>query len=188
MPTSEESCCFSAGAAAAAASASEDIFAPLKLNSRSQVYSGRNRAHGVISLKESCLNVLYHHVDEVGPMGEGVVFHVVQSFLERLSVAQLERIERWNPHFVPDDDVLWERHCRRDFKSCREVSQGPSRGGAAWRQLYHRLRDDKERRLSSLARAISANKVKATEGGEWRADVGVFPVFIRHQCGRDSSG
>lgn len=118
-----------------------------------------------MTLKESCLNVLYHHVDEVGPMGEGVVFHIVQSFLERLSVSQLERIERWNPHFMPDDDALWERHCRRDFKSCREVAQGPGRKHT-WRQLYQRLREDKDRRLDSLARAITANKVKATEGGQ----------------------
>lgn len=47
----------------------------------------------------------------------GIPFEILQPVLERASPQQLITLEDYNSYLLEDTDVLWETHCKRDFKN-----------------------------------------------------------------------
>lgn len=47
----------------------------------------------------------------------GIPFEILQPVLERASPQQLITLEDYNSYLLEDTDVLWESHCKRDFKN-----------------------------------------------------------------------
>lgn len=46
----------------------------------------------------------------------GIPFEILRPVLERATPKQLLNLEDYNHYLLEDSDVLWEVHCRRDFK------------------------------------------------------------------------
>ncbi|KAI9321849.1 hypothetical protein BX666DRAFT_1034589 [Dichotomocladium elegans] len=75
--------------------------------------------------------------------------------LRRATAQQLERIERANPHFIPESNELWLQHCL-SFANIRDAyHNGEYRDPAMWRSLYQKRFQEGERK-----RQIIRNKIK----------------------------
>ena len=59
---------------------------------------------------------------------------------------------------VDDDDELWETHCIQEFKNKKPSEE------ETWRELYIRLKYERELKLKSITAHINRNQQKQTPG------------------------
>ncbi|CAI8032333.1 Elongin-A [Geodia barretti] len=118
--------------------------------SRTQVYSGK-KASGpqvAVSLFDLSMKVLMDNIDAIEEVG-GVPYLILEPLLQKCSATQLLRLEEFNTHFLEDSDVLWKKHCEKDFKGAR-----PHGNQESWRQLYLSKLSDREERLKNITANI----------------------------------
>ncbi|KAG0728392.1 Transcription elongation factor B polypeptide 3 [Chionoecetes opilio] len=114
-----------------------------KSNKRSKVYSGKVCGLSFVpSLYDSCIRVLQENIDALEFTG-GIPFEILRPVLDRATPKQLLNLEDYNHYLLEDSDVLWEVHCRKDFK--HGVRIGCCRGlitqrwlGSSWRECLGR--------------------------------------------------
>jgi hypothetical protein len=125
---------------------------------RTQVYSGKSTAGptGVRKLFTLCIDVLIEHIDVIEEVG-AIPFDVLRPVLEKCSAQQLKRLEFYNQHFIEDDDELWQKICRKDFR------EALPRKGQSWRDLYMEKDQERESRLQHLSASIKSKMVATQE-------------------------
>jgi hypothetical protein len=102
----------------------------------------------VMSLFDLSMKVLMDNIDAIEEVG-GVPYLILEPLLQKCSATQLLRLEEFNPHFLEDSDVLWKKHCEKDFKgACPHGNQ------ESWRQLYLSKLSDREERLKNITANI----------------------------------
>lgn len=135
-----------------------DEHALMSRKSRTQVFSGRKVATTVTtvsSLFELSMKILIENIDALSDTG-GVPYDIIHPVLERCTPQQLLHLEDCNPYFIDDTDLLWERHCSREFKGTKPKT------GQTWRELYMQNESEREMRLKRIHAKISANQAAKT--------------------------
>ncbi|XP_074062850.1 elongin-A-like [Macrotis lagotis] len=127
----------------------EEGFTGQRLNSKMKVYSGPKYVFQpkLLSLYQQCIRVLNRNLDSIHDIGS-IPYTVLEPVLEKCTPKQLQRIEEYNHILVKDTNKLWKIHCNRDFG--REMPK-PSE---SWRELYHRLKEAREKRMLLLRENI----------------------------------
>ncbi|XP_062319257.1 elongin A, like isoform X2 [Osmerus eperlanus] len=125
------------------------IFTGQRLNKKMQVYSGVKTTFlpSMMTLYQQCIRALQNNIDLLYEIG-GVPFEILQPVLERCTPYQLQRIEECNPVYVGLTELLWERHCRRDFRNAQLEEY------ESWREMHLRLSEERERKLQQLTKTI----------------------------------
>lgn len=123
---------------------------------RTNVYSGKKSVGftEVPTLFDCCTRVLIENIDAIEYLGE-VPYYLLKPVLERCTAVQLYAIEHYNPYLLDDTNELWERHCRKDFRS-QKVQENET-----WRDLYLRAFEEREEKLKNVTANISANISKS---------------------------
>lgn len=120
-----------------------------KCNRRSKVYSGKVSGLSYVpSLYESCIRVLQENIDALEFTG-GVPFDILRPVLERASPKQLLNLEDYNAYLLEDSGVLWEVHCKRDFKKERLEEM------ETWREMWLRCSEERDRKLRNLTHNLT---------------------------------
>ena len=83
-------------------------------------------------------------------------YYLIKPVLEKYNPEHLFRIEDYNPDLISDDDELWETHCKSEFK---DKFPGEDE---SWRELYIRLKYEREMKLKSITAHIKITAEKAT--------------------------
>lgn len=127
-------------------------------NLRTKVYSGvKNCSSEVPTLYSLCIRLLQEHIDLIDYTG-GIPFDLLKPVLERASPDQLITLENYNSYLMEDSDVLWEQHCKRNFRcQKRKVEECES-----WREMYFRCSQERETKLLSLTANIKQSQVAKT--------------------------
>ncbi|XP_078481709.1 elongin-A [Ciona intestinalis] len=122
---------------------------------RMQIYSGAKTAYlpKMLSLFDQCMNVLCNNIDYLDVIG--VPYDIIKPVLKRCNVEQLYRLEDSNVYLLEDTDELWEKHAMQDFKSQKPQEL------ESWREMYLRLYDAREAKLTKLTHSIQAKVIKA---------------------------
>ena len=110
----------------------------------SKMYSGKVCGISYVpSLYETCIIVLQENIDAL-EYTKGIPFNILHPVLERVSPKQLLNIEDYNHYLLNDSDLLWEVHCKKDFKKikCEEME--------SWREMWMHCSNERDRRLKSL--------------------------------------
>ncbi|XP_076830881.1 elongin A, like [Brachyhypopomus gauderio] len=125
------------------------MFTGQRFNKKMQVYSGSKTAYlpSMMTLYQQCIRTLQNNIDLLYEIG-GVPFELLEPVLERCRPEQLLRIENCNPVYIGVTDHLWEKHCHRDFRNAQLEEY------EAWREMYLRLSEERERKLQQLTRTI----------------------------------
>ncbi|KAK1170906.1 elongin-A-like [Acipenser oxyrinchus oxyrinchus] len=124
-------------------------FTGQRLNSKMQVYSGAKTVFlpGMMTLYQQCIHALQNNIDSLYECG-GVPFEILEPVLEHCTPEQLYRIEECNPAYIGDTDHLWIKHCQKEFKNERPQEY------EAWREMYLRLFEERERKFKLLTKSI----------------------------------
>ncbi|CDH56421.1 predicted protein [Lichtheimia corymbifera JMRC:FSU:9682] len=103
------------------------------------------------SLVACSQDVLARHLDFLDDVGRAP-YSLLREALCKATPQQLDRIERINPHLIPESIELWLPHCL-SFSDIREAyNQDVYPEFTDWRQLYHERVQENERRRQ-MARA-----------------------------------
>ncbi|KAJ1743340.1 Elongin-A [Coemansia sp. RSA 1086] len=136
----------------------------------------REQHLGILSLKDLCVRTLRANVHRIGPLGTTPRF-LISEVLEHCSAEQLERIEHFNPHIVPENDALWMAHGVDKYDELRElhnrIEQKLEPPVASWRTLYREAKRRSElrarqimervrRKTAEIERKHSARTIKVT--------------------------
>lgn len=125
-------------------------------NQRTKVYSGVKTHNGVVpSLFDSCIRMLQENIDLLDVTG-GVPFDLLKPVLERASPEQLMNLEHYNPYLMEDSDVLWEQHCRRNFRMHKRKEEECE----SWREMYMRCSEERDAKLRSLTQNIKMSQAE----------------------------
>jgi hypothetical protein len=90
---------------------------------------------------------------------------LIKPVLQKCNPMHLFRMEDYNPDLVTEDDELWEVHCKSDFKG-KYPSEDES-----WRELYIRLKYERERKLESITKHIERRTKEKAEPGQSGVDL-----------------
>ncbi|MBN3279755.1 ELOA1 protein, partial [Polyodon spathula] len=125
------------------------VFTGQRLNSKMQVYSGAKTVFlpSMMTLYQQCIRTLQNNIDSLYESG-GVPFEILEPVLEHCTPEQLYRIEECNPAYIGDTDHLWMKHCQKEFKNERPQEY------EAWREMYLRLFEERERKFKLLTKSI----------------------------------
>ncbi|XP_053699140.1 transcription elongation factor B polypeptide 3-like [Sabethes cyaneus] len=86
--------------------------------SRTKIYSGaKGRQPSVPKLFTLATRSLQENVDQIGVLGGRIPFDLLRPVLEKATPNQLTKLEQLNPYLLEDTYVLWEQHCRREFRN-----------------------------------------------------------------------
>lgn len=125
-------------------------------NQRTKVYSGVKTHNGVVpSLFDSCIRMLQENIDLLDVTG-GVPFDLLKPVLERASPEQLMNLEHYNPYLMEDSDVLWEQHCKRNFRMHKRKEEECE----SWREMYMRCSEERDAKLRSLTQNIKMSQAE----------------------------
>ncbi|XP_047480628.1 transcription elongation factor B polypeptide 3-like [Penaeus chinensis] len=128
-----------------------------KNNRRSKMYSGKVSGLAYVpTLYEACIRVLQENIDALEFTG-GIPFEILQPVLERASPQQLITLEDYNSYLLEDTDVLWETHCKKDFKNKKLEDM------ETWREMWIRCFDERERKLKNLTQKLGQKFVSKAE-------------------------
>ncbi|XP_055679229.1 transcription elongation factor B polypeptide 3 [Lutzomyia longipalpis] len=118
-------------------------------NLRTKVYSGikTGAIWQVPTLHELCIRILQKNIDALEYTG-GVPFEILKPVIERATAEQLFHFEHYNPYLMEDTDELWQKHCKRRFKSEKRQEM------ESWREMYMRCYDEQEARFNNLTQNI----------------------------------
>lgn len=81
---------------------------------------------GVLLLKILFECILLSALEYTG----GVPFDLLKPVLERATPDQLFTLEDYNAYLIEDTDVLWEFHCKKDFRNKKREEL------ETWREMY----------------------------------------------------
>lgn len=124
-------------------------------NLRTKVYSGVKNYNGEVpTLYNLCIRLLQEHIDLIDYTG-GIPFDLLKPVLERASPDQLFTLENYNPYLMEDSDVLWEQHCKRNFRSQKRKEEECE----SWREMFIRCSEERETKLLSLTANIKQSQV-----------------------------
>jgi len=123
---------------------------------RTAVFSGTSKSHhnALLRLEDLCLNVLKDNFMYITYLGN-VPYFLIKPVLEKCNPDQLFRLEDFNPELVAEDDELWETHCQAEFKNKKPGED------ESWRELYIRLKYERELKLKHITAHINRNQQKA---------------------------
>lgn len=125
-------------------------------NQRTKVYSGVKTHNGVVpSLFDSCIRMLQENIDLLDVTG-GVPFDLLKPVLERASPEQLMNLENYNPYLMEDSDILWEQHCKRNFRMHKRKEEECE----SWREMYIRCSEERDAKLRSLTANIKMSQAE----------------------------
>eukprot|EP00050_Salpingoeca_kvevrii_P000126 m.142293 g.142293 ORF g.142293 m.142293 type:complete len:271 (+) comp10035_c0_seq12:396-1208(+) len=108
----------------------------------------------VPSLHSICLEVIGQNLDLLGDVGD-VPYEILEPALRHCSVAQLRRIEHFNPGFKEFTDSHWEEFCRLENIPVPKSKPKPN-----YREIYQKFKMGKEDRFNKLAAKMSHRKVE----------------------------
>jgi transcription elongation factor B polypeptide 3 len=112
-----------------------------------------------MSLFDMSMKILIDNIDAIEEVG-GVPYLILEPLLQKCTATQLLRLEEFNPHFLEDSDVLWEKHCQRDFRGFQRQSH------QTWRQLYLSKLSEREQRLKNITASIRKREEARKEPGQ----------------------
>lgn len=125
-------------------------------NQRTKVYSGVKTYNGKVpSLFDSCIRMLQENIDLLDVTG-GVPFDLLKPVLDRASPEQLINLENCNPYLMDDSDVLWEQHCKRQFRTQKRKEEECE----SWREMYMRCSEERDAKLRSLTQNIKMSQAE----------------------------
>ncbi|XP_045585361.1 transcription elongation factor B polypeptide 3 [Procambarus clarkii] len=134
-----------------------NIMLQSKSNRRSKVYSGKVSGLSFVpTLYEACIRVLQENIDALEFTG-GIPFEILRPVLERASPQQLLNLEDFNSYLLEDTNVLWEVHCKRDFRKMKLEEM------ETWREMWIRCFEERERKLRSLTQNLQQKFVSKAE-------------------------
>ncbi|KAI8391717.1 RNA polymerase II transcription factor SIII subunit A-domain-containing protein [Radiomyces spectabilis] len=97
--------------------------------------------------------VLSKHFEGLLDVGT-VPYYLLKEPLKKATPQQLYRIERANPHLLPESDELWLSHCLC-YKDIRDAYfSGQHQDPRLWRQLYLQRFEENERRRQRVSEKI----------------------------------
>ncbi|KAI8985423.1 RNA polymerase II transcription factor SIII subunit A-domain-containing protein [Pilobolus umbonatus] len=109
--------------------------------------------HQVKSLVTLSQDTLSKYLDVLTEIG-GVPYSLLKNSLVRASPQQLYRIEKLNPHLMPESNELWLSHCLT-FRDIREeYDMGMHRDSTEWRRLYVTRYKENERKRQLIKQKI----------------------------------
>lgn len=124
---------------------------------RTAVFSGTTRTNNntrLLSLEDLCLNVLKDNFMYITYLGNAP-YYLIKPVLEKCNPDQLFKLEDFNPELVSEDDELWELHCKQEFKG--KIPEEDE----SWRELFVRLKYEREVKLKSITANIHRKSQKA---------------------------
>lgn len=125
-------------------------------NQRTKVYSGVKTFKGVVpSLFDLCIRMMQENIDLLEETG-GVPFDLLKPVLVRASPEQLLNLENINPYLMEDSDILWEQHCKRQFRAQKRKEEECE----SWREMYIRCSEERDAKLRSLTQNIKLSQVE----------------------------
>ncbi|KAK8745093.1 hypothetical protein OTU49_000457, partial [Cherax quadricarinatus] len=134
-----------------------NIMLQSKNNRRSKVYSGKIPGLSYVpTLYEACIRVLQENIDALEFTG-GIPFEILRPVLERASPHQLLSLEDFNNYLLDDTNVLWEVHCKRDFRNKKLEEM------ETWREMWIRCYEERERKLKNLTQNLQQKFVSKAE-------------------------
>jgi len=122
-------------------------------NMRTKVYSGNKSTiyTEVPRLLDFCIQTIKDNLDALEYTG-GVPFSILEPILKHASPDQLYTLEQFNDYLIEDTGVLWEYHCKKEFRN-----KIPDKN-ESWRNFYIRCLEERETKLAKLRRNINANQ------------------------------
>nr|XP_053654599.1 transcription elongation factor B polypeptide 3-like [Cherax quadricarinatus] len=87
----------------------------------------------------------------------GIPFEILRPVLERASPHQLLSLEDFNNYLLDDTNVLWEVHCKRDFRNKKLEEM------ETWREMWIRCYEERERKLKNLTQNLQQKFVSKAE-------------------------
>ncbi|XP_071516603.1 uncharacterized protein EloA [Panulirus ornatus] len=128
-----------------------------KNNRRSKMYSGKVPGLSYVpTLYESCIRVLQENIDALEYTG-GIPFEILRPVLERASPQQLINLEDFNSYLLEDTNVLWEVHCKRDFRNKKLEEM------ETWRDMWIRCFDEREQKLRNVTQNLQQKFISKAE-------------------------
>ncbi|KAI7864314.1 RNA polymerase II transcription factor SIII subunit A-domain-containing protein [Spinellus fusiger] len=92
-------------------------------------------SHQVKSLVVLSQEFITKHIDGLDDVGD-VPYYLLRDALKRATAQQLYRLEKSNPHLVPESDELWLSHCMIYTDIRDGYRQGDYQDARTWRSLY----------------------------------------------------
>ncbi|KAF7732473.1 RNA polymerase II transcription factor SIII subunit A3 [Apophysomyces ossiformis] len=83
-----------------------------------------------------------------------VPYALLKEPLRKATPKQLYRIERANPHLIPDSDELWLAHCLYYSDIRQAYNEGQHQDPRTWRQLYLKRFEENERKKRIVSEKI----------------------------------
>ncbi|XP_060861312.1 transcription elongation factor B polypeptide 3-like [Metopolophium dirhodum] len=126
-------------------------------NMRTKVYSGNKSTiyTEVPRLLDFCIQTIKDNLDALEYTG-GVPFSILEPILKHASPDQLYNLEQYNYYLIEDTGVLWEYHCKKEFRNKVPDKNEP------WRNFYIRCLEERETKLAKLRQNINANQAAST--------------------------
>ncbi|XP_025193465.1 transcription elongation factor B polypeptide 3-like [Melanaphis sacchari] len=126
-------------------------------NMRTKVYSGNKSTiyTEVPRLIDICIQTIKDHLEALEYTG-GVPFSILEPILKHATPDQLYNLEQFNDYLIEDTGVLWEYHCKKEFRNKVPEKNEP------WRNFYIRCLEERETKLAKLRRNINANQAAST--------------------------
>lgn len=126
-------------------------------NMRTKVYSGNKSTiyTEVPSLAYFCIQLIKENLDALEYTG-GVPFSILEPILKHATPDQLYTLEQFNDYLIEDTGVLWEYHCKKEFRNKLPDKNEP------WRNFYIRCLEERETKLAKLRQNINANQAAST--------------------------
>ncbi|XP_053699143.1 transcription elongation factor B polypeptide 3-like [Sabethes cyaneus] len=125
--------------------------------SRTKIYSGaKARQPSVPKLFTLATRSLQENVDQIGVLGGRIPFDLLRPVLEKATPNQLTKLEQLNPYLLEETYVLWEQHCRREFRN----QQRKEEECESWREMYGRCSQERDAKLASLVQIIKQSTVQ----------------------------
>lgn len=147
---------------------------------KTAVFSGvKHRSNHIPKLEDLCIQKLINNVGRIECVGD-VPYYILRPLLTKLSVAQLKRIESYNPQFLDDEesDEPWKVHCQRIFEG-RVPDKGEN-----WRDLFVRCEKERDHKLEKIAKKIKKHEKKTIPARQTRVVEHISPQKNRGISGR----
>jgi len=127
--------------------ASHELFTRKRVKTR--VFSGVSQQHvtAVPELLHLCLGVIKKNLTNLFNVSRAQ-YSVMEEVVKSATTSELRKFEKHNPYLVVSKrtEPAWELHCGHDFRG------SIPRGRETWRELHSRLTEDRNCRLSILAK------------------------------------
>lgn len=124
---------------------------------KTAVFSGTKQSQNyVLRLEDLCIQKLLNNVNRIECVGD-VPYYILRPLLTKVTLAQLKRIESYNPQFLDDEDSdePWKIHCQRHFEGKLPAKD------ETWRELFLRCERERDHKIEKIAKKIKKHEKKA---------------------------